>query len=249
MDLDATTFVLEIVNFLVLLWLLERFLYKPVRSALDARAQAAARQTQELAQQRADLAAKAADLEHRAVELGARRDAAEHDLAAEIAAERGKRLAALTLELDAEREKTRARLAQELQSARQQGERQQQQRAAAFVAQYLQRLASPAIEAAVMELFLTDLAAQSDQARAALREGWAGRRDGAPAIDVCTAYAPPPALRERVEAQVGALMGQAARTEWRVDPALLAGICVHLPGHQLEASLRRGVDAFAAEAA
>jgi F-type H+-transporting ATPase subunit b len=248
MELDATTFVLEVVNFLVLLWLLNRFLYRPVRAALDSRAQAAARDAQAIAQQREALDARSTELDRRAQDLAAQRGAAERTLAAQMAAERDRALAALAREIEDERDKARARLAQDLQAARRQGEHQQRERAAAFVTDYLRRLASPAVEAAVMELFLAELAAQPAQVRAALVEGWADRHESFPAIDVCTAYAPTDSLRERVDAQVGALVGEMARTAWHVDPTLIAGICVHLPGHQLEASLRRSVDAFAAEA-
>lgn len=249
MELDITTFVLEIVNFLVLLWLLTRFLYRPVKSALAARAQAAASLQQDLQRRSAALDARATDLEQQRQALAAQRDAAERDLAAQLASSRQRQLTELGRELDAEREKARARLEQEQTRARQQDERELKRRAASFVAQYLRKLAAPSVEAAVMELFLAELAEQSEGARAVLRDGWTQRREGAPTVDVSTAYAPPQGLRERVETQIGALMGQAARTEWRIDPALLAGICVHLPGHSLEASLRRGVDAFAAEAA
>jgi F-type H+-transporting ATPase subunit b len=249
MELDLTTFVLEVVNFLVLLWLLKRFLYKPVQSALDARAQAAAKQAEELRSRGAALDAATAELSLQQQALQVKRDSAERELATDIAAQRQKRLTELTHELAAEREKANARAAQEQARSRQQGERELRQQAGGFVADYLQRLASPSIEAAVVELFLADLAEQSEQARAALRDGWSGGRDGAPTIDVSTAYAPSAGQRERIEAQVNALMGQPSRTEWRIEPALLAGIRVHLPGHQLEASLRRGVDAFVAESA
>ena len=37
MELDWTTFFLEILNFLVLVWLLKRFLYKPVLDAIAQR--------------------------------------------------------------------------------------------------------------------------------------------------------------------------------------------------------------------
>ena len=37
MQFDWTTFVLEVLNFLVLLWILKRFLYQPVLDVLDAR--------------------------------------------------------------------------------------------------------------------------------------------------------------------------------------------------------------------
>lgn len=248
MELDVTTFVLEIVNFLVLLWLLTRFLYKPVKSALAARAKAAASFREELQNRSAALDARAAELEQQRQALAAQREAAERNLANEMAAQRQKQFTELGRELDTEREKARARLEQEQFKAQQQEQRELRGRAASFVAQYLRRLAAPSIEAAVMELFLVELAEQSQDARVALRDGWTQRHEGAPMIDVTTAFAPPVELRERVETQIGALMGQAARTQWRIDPALLAGICVHLPGYSLEASLRRGVDAFAAEA-
>ena len=37
MELDWTTFVLEVLNFLVLVWLLKRFLYRPVLAVIEAR--------------------------------------------------------------------------------------------------------------------------------------------------------------------------------------------------------------------
>ncbi len=246
MELDLTTFILEVVNFLVLVWLLARFLYKPVKTALDARTEATAKLRMELDSQRAALNAKSSDLDAQRLALEARRDAAQRDLADEMAVQRQKLLVDLNRELDAEREKAHVRLEQDETRIRQRSDRELRQRAAGFVASYLKRLASPSVEAAVIELFLSDLTEQSEDARAALRDGWTARRDGTAMIDVSTAYEPPLDLRKRVEMQVNAFYGQAAQMEWRIDPALLAGICVHLPGHSLEASLRRGVDAFAA---
>ena len=39
MQIDWTTLVLEIINFLVLVWILKRFLYRPVMEAIAARQQ------------------------------------------------------------------------------------------------------------------------------------------------------------------------------------------------------------------
>jgi F-type H+-transporting ATPase subunit b len=249
MELDATTFVLEIINFLVLLWLLNRLLYRPVRAALDTRAQAQANRQQALDERQAGIDAEAASLAQGKAELDARRRAAEAELADEIATLRQNRLAALARELDVEREKAKARLAQQQQFAAAQQEGEFRERAARFVAGYLARLASPAMEAAVVELFLGDLGEQSGPAREALRDGWSDRGEAPPSVEVSTAFPPSEMIRTRVEAQIEALMGASARTRWRIDPQLLAGICIHLPGHLLEASLRRGVDAFLPPAA
>lgn len=246
MQLDATTFALQVVNFLVLLWLLHRFFYKPVQATLDARAQAEARQTQAVADERKALDARAADLAQQAAAMAARREVAEQALQQSIEAERQQRLAALANEIEAERRRAQARIAEDAQHRQRQDEQALRERAGRFVAQYLQRLAAPPVEHAVIELFLSDLAAQSEAARQALQASCAV--DGRAAIEVTTAFPALPAMRERVQRQLHALTGDAHATVWRTDAALLAGICVHVPGHQLEASLRRGVDAFATQA-
>jgi F-type H+-transporting ATPase subunit b len=245
MELDATTFVLEIINFLVLLWLLQRFLFKPARAALAARAQAAAEQAERLRAERAALAAGAAELEAQRQALTAGREAAERELTRTIAQERLQQLTELNGEIRAEREKSRVLQQQEQSRLRVQGDRELKLRAAGFVAGYLGRMASPALEAAILELFLTDLAEQSARAQTALRHGWAEHHDGTPLIQITTAFAAPAELRARIEAQLTVLVGEPTRSEWQLEPELVAGICVHLPDYQLEASLRRGIDAFA----
>lgn len=245
MELDATTFILEIVNFLVLLWLLQHFLFKPARAALSARAHAAAEQAERLQAERAALAAGVADLDAQRQAIAAGREAAERELTQAMAQERQQRLTELMGEIRAEREKSRVLQQQEQARLAEQGDREGKRRAAGFVAGYLGRLASPALEAAIMELFLADLAEQSVQAQTALRHGWDEHHDGTPKIQVATAFAAPVELQSRIEAQLTALIGEPTRSQWQLEPALLAGICVHLPDYQLEASLRRGIDAFA----
>lgn len=246
MELDATTFVLEIVNFLALLWLLTRFLYRPIQAALGARAKATAEQIRQIESRSADLDSRTAEVERLRAELDLRREAADRELAAEIAAIRHQRLGELTRDVLAEREKAQARMEQELDGAREQIESRLRERAAHFVGGYLKRLASASTEASVVELFLADLAAQTNLARRALRDGSMPIDSGVPAVEVSTAYPPAAALRERVESALSALIEEPARLEWRLEPDLLAGICVRVAGHQLETSLRRGFDAFAA---
>ena len=103
MELDWTTFGLQVVNFLVLVWLLKRFLYRPVMDAI-ARRQATIDQSvtdARAAEQRAE------ELRTQYEARLAETDAAHADrlarLAEEIAAERHDRLTALDAELRSER--------------------------------------------------------------------------------------------------------------------------------------------------
>ena len=240
MEFDALTFALEIVNFLVLLWLLERLLYRPLEAALARRAAAEAGQRAALDTRAAELAAEAEEIERRRSAEHARREAAEQELVAALAAERERRLSALATEFAGEREKARSRLERELERQLLDAERELHRRAGRYVSGYLERLAGPAVEAALIELFLADLEALPSDRLAELR-------DGGGACEASTAYEPDPELRERVASSLERSLG--ARPGWRRDPSLGAGIRVQLPGYLLEASLRRGVDAFAAEAA
>jgi F-type H+-transporting ATPase subunit b len=243
MEFDATTFVLEIVNFLALLWLLTHFLYRPAQAALDARAQAAARQAADLAAQHAELDRRTRELAGEQAALQAQREQAQHALDAEIAALRQQKLTQLARELADEGTKARARIAQEQAAALARGQDQSRRQAADFVGHYLARLATPAVEASVIELFLADVAQQAGRVRQVL-----GTEPGAAAaIEVATAFGPAPELRGRVEAALAACAGGQPAFQWRRDPQLLAGIRVQTAGHRLEASLQRGVDAFAPE--
>jgi len=245
MELDSTTFVLEIINFLVLMWLLNRFLYRPIQATLANRAAAEAARLQALATQQTALQAASEELKQQTEALQAQRSQAMDALASEMAGLKQSRLQELEHDLQDERDKAHARMEQERARLCDQSEQALRQQTSAFVAQYLQRLANPALEAVIIQLFLSDLAIQSEQARRVLRDGWASEHAEAPTIDVSTAYPPSAEQRQQVEAHISMLLGQAARIEWRTDASLLSGISVHLPGHLLEASLRRGVDAFA----
>lgn len=240
MGLDLTTFVLEIVNFLVLLWLLTRFLYRPVQAEISRRQQQAAEATRALQAGQAELQAGQAELKRAREAFDVEREQARQRLGAEIAAERTRRVDALKSELEDERAKANARdAAQREQDARRRDEA-ASRRALAFVRSYLEPLAGPALEEAITALFLSDLVALDEASRNRLREA-----RSTVAVEVATAFEPSSSTKRQVEAALEALLGQLPRPSWRIDSHLMAGISVRLDGHLLEASLARGLDAFA----
>lgn len=69
MLIDWFTVAAEVVNFLILMWLLKRFLYQPVLDAIDAREQRIANQMQAAEQAQATAAAERNEYERRTAEL------------------------------------------------------------------------------------------------------------------------------------------------------------------------------------
>jgi F-type H+-transporting ATPase subunit b len=69
MLIDWFTVGAQAVNFLILVWLLKRFLYRPVLAAIDAREKKIAAQLADAAQREARAQAERADLQHRSETL------------------------------------------------------------------------------------------------------------------------------------------------------------------------------------
>jgi F-type H+-transporting ATPase subunit b len=238
MGLDATTFILEIVNFLVLLWLLTRFLYRPLQAAIAARQQQQEQAYQALQAERAELEAQRVQLDARHAEMESQRDSARRQLAAEIDTERAKRLTELSSELATERAKAEVRLAAWLTQQAQQQDEEAAQRAEAFLRGYLTRLAGPELEHAIVGLFLADLAALPEETRRPLQASTLAT------VEVASAYDMTESQRNQVENALATLLGFTPQFDWQRDPALIAGLAARLDGHLLEASLAKSLDAL-----
>src|SRR5581483_10794738 len=190
MALDWPTFLLQIANVLVLIWLLKRFLYQPVLKVIEAR----------------QAAIDGAVAEARDKETAAETLAAQYESRLKVwEQEREKARAGLRRSLDEER--TRARAVEE------KAQREQAQRAEAaaldqagtFLSRLLQRLAGPELEAKLVAVALEDLAALDGESRTALRTAL---RDGGGQVNVATAYALPENLRAALREALAPLLGR-----------------------------------------
>ena len=235
MELDWTTFALEVLNFLVLVWLLKRFFYRPVLATIEARRAENAKMIEGAQTLRREAQDLKSDYEARLAAVDKEATAARLKLDGEIAAERTKRLAALEAELADERKR---RVAAEARQRAEQAlilERQAVAVAARFAARLLERLAGPELEARLVDLALNDLdSLPSDKLetlRAALRESGVN-------IRVVTAYPLDAARRAAIARSLQGLAGRATAPEFSEDAVLKAGICIMAGAWVLMANLR-----------
>jgi F-type H+-transporting ATPase subunit b len=234
MELDWTTFILQVINFLVLVWLLKRFLYRPVMDVI-ARRQAAIDQS--MADARATEARARqvqADYEARLAELDAAHAGEQARLAAELADERQQRLARLDAELAAERDRRAALASREAAERQREAEAAAHQQAGAFLTRLLGRLGDTHLDQRLLAMLLEDLPALPEDQRHGLRQ--AAAADGA-RLSVTSARALDAAARQRLEAALAEHTGQPLSADYRTDPTLLAGLRVSLGPWLLAASL------------
>jgi F-type H+-transporting ATPase subunit b len=233
MTFDWTTFLLEILNFLVLLWILRRFLYRPVLEVIAARQRRIEDGLREAEATREAARGAQAECEARLAAFEAEKAAARAGLEREIAAERERLLAEVADEVAEARARRQAREARERQEGERLAEARAVQLGSRFVARLLERLAGPELEARLVALALADLAALPEAERARLHTALAGGR-----VEVATAFPLAAPQREALAANLAALAGQAVAADFAVDPGLGAGLCIEAGPWSLAANLR-----------
>ena len=244
MELDGTTFALEIVNFLILVWILKRFLYGPIREVVERRRQAIEKTLSDARAEKTAADGLCARYEGRLAEWEREREAERGKLRVELDAERQRGLEALAAGFEKEHERNRVLEERRLEEVRRGLAEEASTAAGRFAARLLSRVAAPDLEARIVDVFLEDLAGLPAERRQALKApgGVNARR-----ATVTTAFPLPPSRREAVAAGLAAVAGDGVACDFVEDPSLVAGIRLGMGPWVLRASLADEL-AFFAEA-
>lgn len=242
MELSWSTFLLEIINFLVLVWILKHFLYKPVRDII-AKRQGGIEQQLAAAQQQQDTAERLrAQYEHRLAEWEQERRKARDTLSQELNEQRTVQLAALQAELAQAQEKAQVTAAHRQAEMEHELELRALQQGARFASRLLAETAGPQLEERLLERLLEDLAELPVERLNALRSNWGNH----PAdITVTTAYPLADAQRQRLDAGLQQLTGLALPVKYLQDSGLVAGIRITIGAWTLHANVRDDLQGLA----
>lgn len=234
MQLDLTSFVLELINFTVLVWILHRFLYKPVLAAIDRRRAAVESSLAQAKTARDEAAALKTQVEERLASWERERAEAKSKLAAELAAQRDKALAETARAAEQERARLAALQAKQELERRGADEQRALEQAAGFAARLLERVAGPELDARLVELLAADLGALARDRVESLAEA-ARAAGGSVAVQSARPLSQP--ARTRLEQALSQSLGVECRAQYAVDETLLGGVRVALGPWLLQADL------------
>ena len=243
MELSWSTFLLEIINFLVLVWLLKRFLYRPVQDMIAQRQSGIAQQLAAAQQQQEEAQRLRAQYEHRLAAWEQERRQARETLSQELNEQRTVQLAALQAELAQAQEKAQVSTAHRQAEMQHELELQALQQGAQFASRLLAETAGPQLEERLLERLLEDLATLPDDRVNALRGNWGNHPAN---ITVTTAYPLADEQRRRLEERLQQLTGQTLPVDYRQDSGLVAGIRITIGAWALHASVRDDLQDLAA---
>ncbi len=234
MLIDWFTVVAQALNFLILVWLLKRFLYKPILGAIDAREQR--------------IAAELADADRRKAEAKAERDALQAKSDAfdraraalltkakhEAKAERERLLDEVRKAADALSAKRREALESDARNLDQSVSRLVQQEVFAVARKALADLATTSLEERIGEVFTRRLRDMDAPAKAKLGE--ALKKTSAPAIVRC-AIDLPQDQRAAIQKAINETFSADIQLKFETAPDLIAGIELSTSGQKLAWSI------------
>ena len=242
MELNWSTFLLEIINFLVLVWILKRFLYQPVLDVIARRRKAIEAQLAEARGLQDEAESLKAQYEDRLTDWEHECRQAKDTLAKQLEDERARELSALQATLDQAREKSQ--VAEKRQHAEQQRaiEHQALQLGAAFSSRLLGQTSGPELEGRLLTLLLEELSGLSEQQTTGLRRQW-----GEPpqSIVVSSAFTLSAEQRQRLETALSKVSGLSVPIRFIHDETLLAGLHIVIGAWVLTANVRDELKGFA----
>jgi F-type H+-transporting ATPase subunit b len=242
MELSWSTFLLEIVNFLVLVWILKHFLYQPVLNVIARRRSEIDQQLAESRRLQAEAEKSKTDYEHRLDDWGKERQRLRDALVKELETERAQQLEALQQDLAAEREKTRVVEARRQADAERETEQRALRQGADFAARLLGQAAGPELEARLTDILLDELETISDERADAINKQW-----GEPptAILVESAFSISDDRRQRLGKALKTLLDLDLPVSFEQKPELLAGLQVTIGAWVMQVNLRDELKGFA----
>jgi len=241
MKVDWFTVIAQIINFLILVWLLKRFLYKPVLNAMNKReqriadrlleAQAKDRQAEEEKGRYLELQQEVRDsAERKMQEAKQQADAFRDKLLAsakeEVAEKRLQWLEAIEKEQAALLEQTSRTIGTQFTR---------------FAHSAMQELADLSLEEKVAAVFLRKLAELPEHDRESIRAQLAGQSK---AVLISSAFDLSEALRDEIAKQITEMFGAQTEIEFSRDENLVAGISLEAGGKKIRWDVNHYLEGF-----
>jgi F-type H+-transporting ATPase subunit b len=226
MQIEWWTLALQAVNFLVLVWLLRRFLYRPVREVIEKRRALSEEAFAKAAAKEAEAEALKSQMAAERTAMAEERQAMLKNLHEEIGREREALLAQSRDEAAKLIAEARVTIVQERQAALSGAEVQVAGLAAELAGRLLGQVEACVPAEAYLAKLEEQLQAMTAQDLDELKRDLAG--DGAVLV-VATAHPLAAAAQEAWRRRLGVLLGAAGTTAFETDPDLIGGAELRLP--------------------
>ncbi len=242
MEFNVSTFALEIVNFLILIWILQRLFYKPVLAVIAQRKQhigQALAEAQKLRQEAEDLRQR---YENRQNQWAQEKQAAFNVLHREIENERKAQMDKLQADLEEERQKAKVLMSRLQHDIQRHAEEKALQNSARFASMLLRQAAGPELEERLCIMLLDHFNELPEECRRCLQML---DSETPVSINITSAYPLSDALKQKLERKLGELINRLDVFHYQQDAELIAGLRMDIGDWVLHANLQHELAGFA----
>ena len=221
MLIDWFTVGAQTLNFLILVWLMKHFLYKPVLDAIDAREKRIASELADAAQKQAQADKERDAFNKKNSDFDQQRNTLVEKAKAEAESQRQSLLTDARAAADAMRTKRRDALESELKSLQKDIAQRSQEEVFAIARKVLTDLAGTTLESRIVEVFCQRLQTMDASAKGELAKALKASTD---AVQVRSAFDLTPDQRTAIGQAIDTTMEAKLSLEFRADPDAISGI-------------------------
>jgi F-type H+-transporting ATPase subunit b len=234
MLIDWFTVIAQAVNFLVLVWLMKRFLYQPILKALDAREKRIAAELADAAAKEADAIRERDEFKRKNDEFDRQRGALLNKAMEEAANERSRLFDAVRRDADGLRDKLQDKLSGEYQNLHDEFARRTRAEVFAIARKTLEDLSGESLEERMAEIFVQRLKELNSEEKGRL----AGMsRSPYDSVLIRSAFELVPVQRTSIEETVKTILPAKAPIHFETVPDLIGGIELILHGQKVAWSI------------
>ncbi|MBK6323477.1 MAG: F0F1 ATP synthase subunit B [Burkholderiales bacterium] len=221
MLIDWFTVGAQTLNFLILVWLMKRYLYKPVLDAIDAREKRIASELADAAQKQAQADSERDTFKQKNADFDQQREALARKASAEVDAERKRLLTDARTAADAVQAKRHEALESELQTLQEDIARRSQEEVFAIARKVLTDLAGTTLEDRITEVFAQRLGSMDAHAKSELSKALQASPG---TVRVRSAFELTPAQQAALGQAMDAAMGAKLPIRFETTPDVIGGI-------------------------
>ena len=234
MLIDWFTVTAQVVNFLILMWLLKRFLYKPILAAIDAREKRIAAELADADARKAEAERERDEFQRKNAEFDRQRDQRLKQAKDEAEAERQRLLDESRQAAEALRAKRQDALQREQQSLKGEIRRRTQEEVFAVARRTLTDLAGTSLEERICEAFTHRLRALNQEAKEGLAKALKASSDP---LRVRSAFDLPPEQQQAIQHAINETFSADIQVRFETAPDVISGIELTASGQKVAWSI------------
>ncbi|HWQ49361.1 MAG TPA: F0F1 ATP synthase subunit B [Methanosarcina sp.] len=234
MLIDWFTVIAQVINFLILVWLLKRFLYKPILSAVDAREKKVADELKNADAKEAEAQKEKDEFKHKNEEFDQQRNALLNKVREGAKAERQRLLEEGRKEASDLRAKQQEALRNEEQNLSQEIGHRTQKEVFNIARKVLTDLAGTSLEERAVDVFIQRLRSLKDDEKKQLASALS---TSSSQVLIRTAFDLPQAQRDSIEKTIKETLGIETQLRFETSPDLVSGIELTTDGQKVAWSI------------